>query len=337
MFLALIYDCLYHFRGMKTLIAIILLGGVSFLAPPQPHPSGSADLSVVFWNLENFFDYFDDGTGGSDAEFSSSGARHWTKKRFTAKCMSVAKAIFAIADRTGKMPDVIGVAEVENAFVVRKMVELTPLRRHGYEVVHYDSPDPRGIDVAMIYRPSSLRLVSSCPCRIQDVITRDILLAQFVTPKGDSIAMMFNHHPSKYGGESSAMRRAAAVERMDEIADSLRREGWTKLISSGDFNDTPDSEIYRPLAGKWANLSAEPARHGKGSIRFDGRWQLIDQCFVSRELAGGSRMEVCDLPCLTVRDAAHSGQKPFRTYSGPRYIGGVSDHYPIVVIIDGFL
>lgn len=329
MFLALIYECISDIWHMKTLILAFLL-----LGTPQRDSTG---ISIMFWNLENFFDYFDDGTSASDTEFSSRGERHWTQRRFTAKCISVAKSIFAIADRTGRMPDIIGVAEVENAFVVRKLIELTPLWRYGYRAVHYDSPDPRGIDVALLYRTSSLRLFASRPCTISDILTRDILLAQFETPGGDSIAVLVNHHPSKYGGEASAGRRAAAVARMDSIADSLRIEGWDRVVAIGDFNDTPGSKLYDPLKQHWANLSSELELKGIGSIRFDGRWQLIDQCFVTLPLAHLSRMEVCDLPCLTVRDAAHSGQKPFRTYSGPRYTGGVSDHYPIVVIIDGFL
>jgi len=329
MFLALIYECISHIRSMKTLIAILLA-----IAVPR---CDSSSLCIVFWNLENFFDYFDGGTSDSDTEFSSMGARHWTKKRFTAKCMSISKAVFAIADRQGKVPDIIGVAEVENSFVLRRLVELTPLRRYGYKVVHYESPDPRGIDVGLLYRPSVLALSDSRPCAIPGITTRDILLAQFRTPAGDSIAVLVNHHPSKHGGEASAGRRAAAVERMDAIADSLKSVGWRHVVAVGDFNDTPDSEVYGPLSRQWSNLSSALSLDGEGSIRFDGRWELIDQCFVSQNMAHLSRMEVCDLPCLTVRDAAHSGQKPFRTYSGPRYIGGVSDHYPIVVIINGFL
>lgn len=314
---------------MKTLIIALLMLG--------PAQRDSSNLSVLFWNLENFFDYFDGGTGDSDAEFSSMGARRWTKKRFTAKCMSVSKAVFAISDRYGKIPDIIAVAEVENASVLRKLVALTPLRRYGYKVVHYDSDDPRGIDVGLLYRPDMLRLECSRPCGIPGLRTRDILFAGFVSCRDDSIAVLVNHHPSKYGGEASGLRRKAAVSRMDQVADSLRSEGWGRCISIGDFNDVPESDIYRPLSRSWKNLSDSLSRKGVGSIRFEGRWQLIDQCLVSHELAPDAVMEVCQLPFLLTRDAAHSGQKPFRTYSGPRYIGGVSDHLPIVVIIHGFL
>lgn len=313
---------------MKTLIiALLMLGSIQ---------RDSSDLAVLFWNLENFFDYFDDGSGDSDAEFSSRGARHWTKKRFTAKCLSVSKTVFAIADRQGKVPDIIAVAEIENASVLRKLVALTPLRRYGYKVVHYDSEDPRGIDVGLLYRPDMLKLESSRPCSIPHLRTRDILLAGFVSCGGDSVAVLVNHHPSKYGGESSALRREAAVSRMDQIADSLKAEGWDRCLSVGDFNDIPESDLYLPLRRSWFNLSDSLSRKGVGSIRFEGRWQLIDQCFVSHGLASDASMEVCQLPFLMVRDAAHSGMKPLRTYSGPRYNGGVSDHLPIIVIIRGF-
>ena len=114
--------------------------------------------SVMFWNLENFFDYRCDSLSVSDAEFSSFGDRHWTKKRFYTKCNAVAKAILWIGSDEGALPDVIGLAEIENAFVLRRLLGATALRKAGYKIVHYDSPDPRGIDVALLYRTSTQEL-----------------------------------------------------------------------------------------------------------------------------------------------------------------------------------
>lgn len=310
---------------MKLLLCLSLL-----LMDPA---DDSTDLHIFFWNLENFFDWHDDGTGTSDSEFSSFGLRRWTRRRFTAKCHSIAKAIFSAASEKGSMPDVLAFAEVENRGVLNKLLELTPLRRHGYEIVHCDSPDPRGIDVALLYRKDRLKAVSFRPCGISQFPTRDILLVQFTDARGDSLAVLVNHHPSKYGGAVSEGRRVAAVQRMDALADSIVREGWERIVSVGDFNDVPTSGLYAPLERLWTCLSLPLAEKGAGSIRFEGRWQLIDLCFVTHPLAGSARQEVCALPCLTVRDSGHPGQKPFRTYSGPRYIGGVSDHYPIMVTV----
>ena len=312
---------------MKNFILLIcLLAG---------NPAGGA-LQVLFWNLENFFDWKDGGGGESDAEFSSFGARRWTKRRFGAKCRAIAKAILYIAQQTGAPPDVIGVAEVENYWVLRHLVDDTPLSAMGYGIVHFDSPDHRGIDCGLLYRKGRLRLAGAKPVhvRLDDgsvLETRDILLASLVTAAGDSIAITVNHHPSKYGGTASEPKRQAAMRTLKTLADSLAREGWSGQLAIGDFNDTPDACTV--LEEVYVNLAAPLARAGQGSLRFDGRWELIDQAFCTPALAGRTRMEVVRLPFLMVRDSVHPGDKPLRTYSGPRYLGGVSDHCPILVRI----
>ena len=371
------------------------------------------ELRVMFWNLENFFDFLDGGAGESDAEFSATGPRRWTKKRFYRKCHAVAKTILWAGSlgREGGgyagLPDVVGMAEVENRFVLKQLVDKTALRKLDYEIVHFDSPDPRGIDCALLYRASRLTLVSAKPCRVsaEGLQTRDILLAQFLTPAGDSLAVLVNHHPSKYGGGETDWRREVAVDRLRALGDSLAADGWSRIVAVGDFNDTPDNPLFERLSPSLSlcrlsapsaslfpdgtadgprqltprpvitdpfrenvrlsapsaslfpdgtadgsrllnpllvsadpfrenvRLSAVPPgnRNGIGSIRFNGEWQLIDLCFVSPALAGASSFSVLEPPFLTERDAAHSGDRPLRTYSGPRYRGGVSDHRPILV------
>ena len=111
-------------------------------------------MLVSFWNLENFFDYEDGGGGGSDREFSSGGERHWTKSRYWKKCHGVAKTVLWMADSYGKVPDVMGVAEVENRGVLQAVLNGTLLKKYDYVQIHEDSPDTRGIDVALIYRKS---------------------------------------------------------------------------------------------------------------------------------------------------------------------------------------
>lgn len=307
---------------MKTLIALFLLAA---------SPAQGDSLSVLFWNLENFFDWRDSGAGSSDAEFSSTGERRWTKKRFQTKCAAIAKAVFLAADELGGLPDIIGVAEVENRFVLKCLLEDTPLRRAGYNIVHYDSPDPRGIDVALLYRSARLDTLRTFPAGVPGVLTRDMLVAQLRTPRGDSLALIVCHHPSKYGGAAAEPKREAAVSRLQELSDSLIAVSWTRVAAIGDFNDTPDSPIYAGLEGILVNLSSEPARKGEGSIRFMGDWELIDQCFVSESLSCSALFEVFRPAFLTTHDNAYAGEKPLRTYLGPRYLGGVSDHYPILV------
>lgn len=294
---------------------------------------GTEDFEIVFWNLENFFDYIDGGSSESDSEFSSGGSRHWNRKRFYAKCNAVAKTVMWIAGKEGKEPEIIAVAEIENDFVLRSLVYSTPLQKFDYKYIHYDSPDPRGIDVGILYRSSALKLISSAPLRLQKLQTRDILLAQFLDSKGDSLALLVNHHPSKYGGSDTDWKRQVALERLSHAVDSLSEAGYRRIVATGDFNDGPETVNMEP---KLENLAAKLATRGQGSIRYNGIWELIDMFLVSKELAERSTMEVLHVPFLTVWDNSHAGEKPFRTYIGPRYVGGVSDHCPILLRLNGY-
>ena len=315
----------YDIAGMKIRLVIILLL-LSLSACGQ-------DTRLLFWNLENFFDYHDDSLSVADREFSSFGERHWTKKRFYVKCNAVAKALLWIGEQRGGMPDILAFAEIENRFVLKKLLTETALRKLDYRIVHYDSPDPRGIDVALLYRGDRWDLLSSKPCRVGQ--TRDILQVSLGRKgAGDSLAILVNHHPSKYGGATaSQIRRQAAVDRLRSVADSLMENGERRIVALGDFNDTPDNPLYRRLSPPLFPLADSLHRAGRGTIRFNGRWELIDLGFVSSALLPAARMEILSLPFLMVRDSSHPGDKPLRTYEGPRYRGGVSDHLPIYIVI----
>lgn len=262
-------------------------------------------IVAVFWNIENFF----------------------LDSHFYTKCAGISKEFLRIADAYGRFPDLIGLAEVENAEALSRLRYSQLLRKLDLGMVHYESPDHRGIDCALLYNRRTLTLLDSKPCRLRDstgavMRTRDILLASFTTAEGRRLDVLVNHHPSKYGGKSDYGRRVA-LARMLELRDSLRAFGG-EFLSMGDFNDTPGWE-----ADGLKDLSLPLWRQGRGTIRFNGRWELIDRCFVAD--SADARMDIFDDPVLTVRDASHPGGKPRRTYSGPRYSGGLSDHYPIVV------
>ena len=312
---------MFYLCTMKTLfIALILLAGQS------------DTLNVMFWNLENFFDYRNDSTSVSDADFSPRGSRHWTKKRFYAKCNAVAKGILWASAKEGAVPDVIGLAEIENAFVLRRLIQATVLRKLDYKIVHFDSPDRRGIDVALLYR--GLKPLDSRPAHLYNadstvMATRDILVATFTGQNGDTVAFLVNHHPSKFGGASaSEARRNIAVERLRQLADSLQTLGIENIIAMGDFNDTPGNPVYHIVEPTLWNKAEPFHKKGRGTIKFDGKWELIDMFFVSEPIKN-AEMEILYIPFLQTQDKAATGTKPLRTYSGPRYLGGVSDHCPI--------
>lgn len=278
-------------RTMITLLALAL---------PFVLHARRDSLSVMFWNVENFFDYR-----------SPARPQYWTKRRFYAKCDAVAKTILRFADRYGRLPDIVGFAEVENSFVLRSLLKETLLRKLDYELLHFDSPDRRGIDCALLYRRSSLRLREGFPVHIRDssgavIATRDILAARF-----ENLAVLVNHHPSKIGGKSD--RRKAAFRRMEETADSLLNAGAERVLAIGDFND-----------GLWPE-------NGAGTIKYNGEWEKIDGFFAFGDIL--VREEVfADAPLLT-EDRLFGGEKPRRSFTGPRYSGGISDHLPVALFV----
>lgn len=281
---------------MKRWILLLLL-----LAARTGSAQESRDsLLIVFWNVENFFDYR-----------SPNRPAYWTRQRFYTKCDAVAKTLLRIADRHGRIPDAVGFAEVENAFVLRQLTGATALRKLDYRIVHFESPDHRGIDCALLCRSSTLPLRRSAPKHVPDsaggvLPTRDILLAEF-----DSLAILVNHHPSQLGGKSE--RRELARARLEALTDSLRAAGTSRILSVGDFNQ----ELWPDAPG--------------GTLKYNGRWEKIDGHFSE----GFVRVqeEIFADPSLLTGDGAFGGSKPRRTFTGPRYTGGVSDHLPIVITV----
>ena len=268
-------------------------------------------LLVVSWNVENFLDPKEDTTG-----------RH-TAKRLQAKCSGIAKTIFLIADKEGRLPDAVALMEVGNRRVLNKLLSTTPLRKLDYAIIHYDSPDRRGIDCALLYRRSRLTLLRSGPRHLKDstgaiLRTRDILLAEF-----EGIDILVNHHPSKVGAASEE-RRAIAMRRMWGLIDSLSAAGHQRILSVGDFNDNVWPASDAP--GTSIQGSRPP-----GTIKYNGAWEKIDGHFARGALS--VEEAVFDHPLLTEPDRSYGGTKPRRSFSGPRWLGGISDHYPVILRI----
>lgn len=315
-------------RGVKLALTLII-SATAFCSRINAQVQ---DNLVLFWNLENFFDWTDGGNGDSDTEFTPGGKRHWTARKFYSKCNAVAKSVLWISDEYGKLPDVIGLAEIENRGVLSKLINSTSLRKTGYKIVHYDSPDHRGIDVALLWNTGTMDLISSKPCHIDGLETRDILLVNLFDRRAQKErAFIVVHLPSKFGGGKTAWKREKAAARLKAVADSVNAAGCSDITVMGDFNDTPDAEAFTQLKEVLVNVSEPLSAQGLGTIRFEGKWDLIDMFWVTPEMARNVSMEIVRVPFLTVRDNVHSGIKPLRTYSGPRYLGGVSDHCPILL------
>jgi hypothetical protein len=294
---------------MKLRILLLLLICI-------PAFSQSPQNLAVFWNLENFLE---DNT------------RHYYEK-----VQKVSKTLLWMGEYYGRMPDLIGVAEVENLSLLKRLVYTPILKDYRYSIVHFDSPDPRGIDVALLYRKDGYNLLGAKPVSLKDSLgnliqTRNILVVELEDREGRGVTCLVNHHPSKYSGTSATQtKRERAMRTMVSICDSLKMVGKSHIISMGDFNDTPDSVPFRHLPSYMKNMAEDIHARGEGTIKFNGKWETIDMFIVSSDL--DCRMEICYPPFLMTEDKQHTGFKPLRSFSGPRYLGGVSDHCPIVLI-----
>ncbi len=304
-------------------------------------------LLVMFWNVENYFDTYDN-PSTTDEEFTPTGDNRWGRARFEKKRDDIAKTILLAADQYGDLPALIGLAEIENAFVLQELLEETPLARTQYKYIHKDSPDSRGIDVALLYReelftPLETKYIGfSFP-------TRDVLYTKGVVNGLDTLHIMVNHWPSKRGNEESSGRKREYVSlKVSHVVDSiLLRNPAANIVLMGDFNDTPASSPLKNL-GQLTNL-AKWADGAEGSYKYRESWSMIDQFLVSENLIKEKssingkneafrpqwiythrNMEIFAPEALFAEDATYMGVKPKRTYSGPRYLGGISDHLPVV-------
>lgn len=294
-----------------------------------------ATLLIMFWNLENFF------YPQKDMDFSS-GEKVVTWKRFRAKRDLISKTIIAIKDKEGAYPSVIGVCEVENLKTLKNLVYDTPLSRLGYRILHKDSPDSRGIDVALLYRDDRMILLEYSFFEIKSFKTRDILYAKMLSVElKDTVHFLINHWPSKLGGEKKSLpRRMEAANLLRHIVDSVQKVNpQAKIIAMGDFNDSPSSPSLQSITSL-ENLSLrlkDSLKKARASItgthRYKGRWEMLDQFLVSKTINGN--IQILSFDHLLQQDKKYLGYKTKRTFIGPRFNGGASDHLPILLkIID---
>lgn len=304
-------------------------------------------LLVMFWNVENYFDTYDN-PSTTDEEFTPTGDNRWGRARFEKKRDDIAKTILLAADQYGDLPALIGLAEVENGFVLQELLEETPLARTQYKYIHKDSPDSRGIDVALLYREELFTPVETKYIGFS-FPTRDVLYTKGVVNGLDTLHIMVNHWPSKRGNETSSGRKREYVSlKVSHVVDSiLLRNPAANIVLMGDFNDTPVSSPLKNL-GQLTNL-AKWADGAEGTYKYRESWSMIDQFLVSENLIKEEssikekneafrpqwiythrNMEIFAPEALFAEDATYMGVKPKRTYSGPRYLGGISDHLPVV-------
>ena len=297
----------------------------------------SSFLTFMELNCENLFDTRHDSLK-NDLEFLPDGSYRWTPYRYWAKLNHLGQEIVA---QSNPIPDFVAMCEVENDSVMFDLTKRSLLRNASYEYVMTSSPDERGIDVALLYQPASFALLHSHSIRIKPLPdtrpTRDILYASGLIITGDTLHVFVVHAPSRRGGElASRPYRLQVASQLAEAVDSvyaISRDA--KIIIAGDFNDYADSPALQHLYDHHLiNISADAqGSHGaKATYRWHGEWRSLDQILCSPSLAARKQSSVIgDLPFLLEDDEKYGGKKPYRTYLGPRYLGGYSDHLPLVV------
>jgi len=308
---------------------------------------------IAFYNVENLFDYFKDSIKNDDA-WTPRGANRWTKARYEKKQKDLFKAISALGSEQPLA--ILGLCEIENKKVLRDLVRGTPLRTYNYRYIHYESADARGIDVAMIYRPDLFEVITHYPILMivpPDTIsrTRDFLYVKGVLFQKDTLHIIVCHFPSKFGGlMQTKARRAFAGRLLRQKVDSILAENPTaNIITMGDFNDEPsDESMIIAFRSRCDTTNFQPDdmlnlmcrfEGKKGSHKFQETWSIIDQIMISKSLVkninGLSVLEqkahIFEPDFLLEDDKVNMGKKPFRTYSGMRYLGGFSDHLPVFI------
>ena len=310
-------------------------------------------VRIGFYNVENLFDTVDR-KGANDNEFLPGHSKEWGTLRYERKLNQIARVILAMGDWRGI--DMIGVCEVENKEVLSDLVNKTYLSAFNYDFVHKDSPDLRGIDVAFIYKKDVFSVLEYKTIQVDlhkivDVTTRDILYVKGTIHQKDTLHIFCNHWSSRYGGAvQSELKRKIASQTLKKATDSLLQlTPQAKVIIMGDFNDTPENVSVSSFTKSYnenesfVNISNHFNASNGGTHKYQAHWHVFDQILVSEKLLINSgyylKSDSATLftpSWLKMEDEIYGGYKPYRTFSGPNYIGGYSDHFPIYMelIID---
>ncbi len=310
-------------------------------------------VRIMFYNVENLFDTEDD-PHKLDNEFLPESDKHWTPDKYWEKQRHIAKVILNLGQ--WYTPALVGMAEIENRKVLEDMVGQQALRNLNYGIVHEESPDRRGIDVALIYRTDIFHPIHhhAYPVRFPFAprsLTRDILYVKGTVGR-DTLHVFVNHWPSRRGGaEASEPKRIRAAQVLRTIVDSLFRADYNpQIIIMGDFNDDPDNvsildtlqtHTEVPVTGpeELFNPMYRMKKTGEGSLKYRGTWNLFDQLIISGSLlddegrirTSDTLVHIYRAPWLLTEDTRYPGNIPFRTYAGLRYLGGFSDHLPVFI------
>ena len=343
----------------KVLLSVLCLSAMLIAFAQKPY-------KVVFYNLENLFDTIND-PNKNDEEYLPEGARKWTTYRYNCKLDNMSRVLFDIAAEDKNFPAVIGVSEIENRLVLEDLIATPKLAKANYRIVHYDSPDRRGVDCAFFYRPDKFQLEGSEAHRISfpgqpNFLTRD-LVAMWGKIEGEPFYFIVSHWPSRLGGkERSQHSRDFVAAKCKHICDSVRTlNPATKVVIMGDFNDdATDASVTDILGakgdkkGKIKDLQPNDMynpfysmlKAGYGTLGYRDSWNLFDNIVVSENLATGStgalkiqKKEGAKFygnifnRSYMVQQEGQYKNYPLRSFVGSNFQNGYSDHFPVYIYI----
>ena len=339
----------------KTLLSILCVSAMLFAFAQKPY-------KVVFYNLENWFDTIND-PNKNDEEYLPEGERKWTTYRYNQKLANMSRVLFDIAAKDKNFPTVIGVSEIENRLVLEDLLATPKFEKTNYRIVHYDSPDRRGVDCAFFYRPDQFKLEGSEAHRVSfpgrpNFYTRD-LVAMWGKIEGEPFYFIVSHWPSRLGGkERSQYSRDHVAAQCKHICDSVRKVNpATKVVIMGDFNDdATDESVVEVLGAKGKiekvgkndmfNPFYAMLKAGYGTLAYRDSWNLFDNIVVSENLATGStgalKLQKADnskfygnifiSPYMIQREGQYKNY-PLRSFVGSNFQNGYSDHFPVYIYI----
>lgn len=310
---------------LKGLTILFIFIGLPVTTPPV----FAQTLRVVSYNVENLF-YPERDSLNPDSEYTPDGQRKWSYKRYYNKVENIARVLTHIGEWDGV--DIIGLQEIENAAVVKRLCYT--LRRYEYDFVHYDSPDKRGIDVALVYKKARIDTLSTrqIPVHLptnnsEHETTRDIVYVCARADRKDTLHLIVCHMPSQRGGKAETeWKRRTAKNTLQNVVDSvLKTNKQAKIIVMGDMNSAPEDDLN--------GLTNRMRTSKTGTHKYHGQWTCLDQFYTSPALDSISRISVFDEEWIQETDEKYLGMKPKRTYNGFHYQNGFSDHLPIVLIL----
>jgi predicted extracellular nuclease len=332
------------YRNFLPFLLLVVFGSCAPLKNLTPR----RNMTVVFYNVENLFDTIDQ-PGKNDGEFTPGGEKKWDDSRYQKKLDDLSRVIAEI--NMSDLPEIVGLCEVENEMVVKDLVEKGLLQKGKYNVVHHESPDTRGIDCALIYRPDEFKVLSHSAVRVvkednPHFKTRDILYVKGLSRNKEEFHIFVNHWPSRIGGteETEPSRILVAGLLRTKIDSVMNASPQAHIIVMGDMNDEPDNASLKEILGATfpgeedpylVNLMFPAFTDGEGSYNYRGDWNMLDHLVVSHGLLQKRGFRCTDGRGFVFRSewmeypGRNGVRTPNRTYSGQTYTGGISDHFPV--------